>query len=370
VIWIVLVASAATLYVGMRRRRDFVDFVVYRTAAERALDAESLYRPEDGHYQYKYFPAFALAMAPFAVTEGETARVIWYTLSCGLLALYFRQSVRALPNRRLQPFTLTAIAAALLAKSIIPELVNGQTNLLLANLLFAGALFAVREQSIIAGVCVGVALFVKPYAAVFLPWLAVVGGVEAVAGLVAATLALLIAPAAVYGWHGNIALLGDWWRTVSQTTAPLLLGHENISIAAMWAKWIGIGRTASMLTLATALAIAALGVWLWLVRKRAGSPWYLESSYLLLSIPLLSPQGWDYVLLVGTPAFVVLVDRFRNMTTTFCVVVAAGFVCTSLTTFDILGRQRYNWVTDRAIVTIGAFALIAGLAHLRRRALA
>ena len=43
-----------------------VDFEVYRTAAARALDAEPLYRADDGHYQFKYLPAFALAMAPFA----------------------------------------------------------------------------------------------------------------------------------------------------------------------------------------------------------------------------------------------------------------------------------------------------------------
>jgi hypothetical protein len=47
------------------KRSELVDFVVPRTAAERFLAHEPLYRPEDGHYQYKYLPAFAAAMVPF-----------------------------------------------------------------------------------------------------------------------------------------------------------------------------------------------------------------------------------------------------------------------------------------------------------------
>ena len=35
------------------------DFEVYWTAANRALDAQPLYQPADGHYQFKYLPAFA-----------------------------------------------------------------------------------------------------------------------------------------------------------------------------------------------------------------------------------------------------------------------------------------------------------------------
>ena len=53
-------SSSSALYALLRTQRDgLVDFVVPRTAAERFLAHEPLYRPEDGHYQYKYLPAFA-----------------------------------------------------------------------------------------------------------------------------------------------------------------------------------------------------------------------------------------------------------------------------------------------------------------------
>ena len=64
---------AAIIYT-VRIQREMVDFAVYRTAAARALDAETLYRESDGHYQYKYLPAFAFAMAPFAHLDPSRRR--------------------------------------------------------------------------------------------------------------------------------------------------------------------------------------------------------------------------------------------------------------------------------------------------------
>jgi hypothetical protein len=47
-------------------------------------------------------------------------------------------------------------------------------------------------------------------------------------------------------------------------------------------------------------------------RRTVREPAYLEFGLLMLLIPLLSPQGWDYVLLVATPAVMILVDRWRE----------------------------------------------------------
>ena len=41
----------------------------------------------------------------------------------------------------------------------------------------------------------------------------------------------LLAPVVVYGWSGNLGLLREWYRTVTETTTPNLLVGENISFA-------------------------------------------------------------------------------------------------------------------------------------------
>ena len=37
-------------------------------------------------------------------------------------------------------------------------------------------------------------------------------------------------------------------------------------------------------------------------RRRVSEPNYLEFGLLMILVPLLSPQGWDYVLLIAAPA--------------------------------------------------------------------
>src|SRR5215831_13800782 len=100
--WPLIVAVlASALWFGIRSKRaTLVDFEVYRTAASRALDHAPLYRPEDGHYQFKYWPIFAVAMAPMAFPTRAVASLLWYALSVTLLYLFMRQSLRLLPERR------------------------------------------------------------------------------------------------------------------------------------------------------------------------------------------------------------------------------------------------------------------------------
>ena len=157
---------------------------------------------------------------------------------------------------------------------------------------------------------------------------------------------------------------------MTDTTAPNLLLPENVSVATMWAKWLGPGPFASLMA-ATTVVIALLAVgWAVWRRSRVHTPAYLEFGLLLLLVPLISPQGWDYVLLVATPAVVCLVDRFSDMTAPWraATAVAVGFM--SFTIFDLLGRVLYSRLMAVNIVSIAALALFVSLTHLRNRALA
>src|SRR5690349_13937981 len=105
-----LFAVLAILIYQKKIRHEMVDFSVYRQAATRSLSGEPLYRAEDEHYQFKYLPAFALAMTPFALVDAETAKMVWFALSFGLLAAYVRWSAVAVPERRWSERTLVWIA--------------------------------------------------------------------------------------------------------------------------------------------------------------------------------------------------------------------------------------------------------------------
>lgn len=352
------------------KRTDLVDFAVIRTAAIRAVTHEQLYRPDDGHYQYKYLPTLAVVAVPFTWPSKEAAEALWFAITVAMTWALVRLSIRALPDRRTSVQALVWLMLLLNGKFLVKELAFGQFNLPLA-LALVGALIAVqRGRSALAGALVGAGVFVKPYALVLAPWLLITQGRRSLAALAAVSMAGLALPITAYGWDGNLTLLHDWYRTVTDTTAPNLMVYENVSFASMWAKWIGAGAMASRLALATAAAAFGAGLALLLRRRDIKEPNYLECAYFLVLIPLLSPQGWDYVLVVAMPAYVLLVDRWRDSPLAWRVVAAAGFALTSFAIYDVFGRTLYFYLMDRAAQSVGALLIAAALVRMRWRALA
>ncbi len=197
-----------------------------------------------------------------------------------------------------------------MGKFYVREVGLGQSNLLLAVLCLAAVGCRYRRRDIAAGALLAVATVVKPYAILFLPYLIARRKWSGVASFGAVMLgALLLLPALRYGWSGNLDQLHGWWTVVTMSTAPNLAGQDNISIAGMYAAWLGVGTAAGALGAVTMLVVAAACAWAVWRGSRVTSPDYLDAALLLFVMPLLSPQGWDYVLLAATPAVMLLLDR-------------------------------------------------------------
>ncbi len=214
---LVLVAGA---YAGVRvKRGELVDFAVPRTAATRFAAHEPLYRPEDGHFQYKYLPLFAQLMVPFTWVSKEVAEFTWFAATVAMTWAFVRLSLAALPDRRRPAQALVWLTLLLTGKFLVKELALGQFNLPVALLLLGAVIAAQHGRGFTAGASIAAGVFVKPYALVLVPWLAWTHGWRPLVpfGLVLAGGLLL--PAAAYGWNGNLTLLHEWYRTVTGTTS-------------------------------------------------------------------------------------------------------------------------------------------------------
>jgi hypothetical protein len=365
----VLIVLALTAY-NARISREMVDFEVYRTAGKRAVAGEPLYREGDGHYTFKYLPAFAVAMVPVAVLGDDGARVGWYALSCACLVLLLRWSVLALPARRWTERSLVVVALILLAKFYAHELVLGQSNLMLAVVLLAGLGALQLDAPRLAAIAFAVAVFIKPYALILLPWLVASYGIATGAVAVAGILFGLVLPAAIYGWTGNLDQLANWWHIVTSSTASNLLGADNVSLTSMWAKWIGPGTLANGLTTLSVMLLVAVAATMWRQRERVAEPDYAEFAFLLLIIPLISPQGWDYVLLLGTPAVVCVIDRWRELEPPWRWVSGVALALMGFSLFDVMGRTAYGQFMAWSVISVCAVVIAATLAQIRLRALA
>ena len=297
----------------LRVSRDMRDFEVPWTVAGRAAAAEPLYRAEDEHYQFKYLPAFAVLAVPLGMVPLPVAKGIWFVGSVALLFALIAISVRLLPEQRKATPLLVLSAIVVLAKFYARELDLGQVNLLF-GVAAAGALLAMKTgREMLAAALLVATIAIKPYGVLLLPLLLVRrrrghdlrDRHRRVAALPAARTPL---------WPGGhdrppSQLVADGHRD----HGPNLLNPDNVSLASMYAKWLGMSALATALATASALALLG-GVAIVFLRRRSVSfPEGLEGSLLLLLIPLLSPQGWDYVLLIATPAVMYLANYLDRL---------------------------------------------------------
>ncbi len=373
VLWVLLLALLACTVYGISRfirHKEFVDYEVLSRTGSRVEKAEPLYRADDLHYQYKYLPLFGFACIPLSHVDEEFGAAAWFVMISGLLVGFIRRSARLLPGRRMSEASLCWLTALLLGRFYVKELILGQTNVVFVMLPIIALASVQAKNWTRAGALFALATFTKPYAIIFFPWLAAIGGMAALVSMSVGLVAGLLLPATVYGWSGNLSLLAGWYQTVTSTTPENLMFGENVSFATMWAKWLGPGPLATVLALVTGLVMIAIVIWVWSRRSRVAEPSYLEFSMLLVLVPLLSPQGWDYVLLVGTPAVMILVDRLRDMSRPWQVATVASLGIIGFTIFDLLRRTIYNHILWWALVSVAAIVLLCCLANLRARSLA
>ncbi len=354
----------------LRVSRDMRDSEVPWTAARRAAAAEPLYRAEDEHYQFKYLPAFAVLAIPLGLLPLPVAKGVWFVGSVALLIGLMTLSVRLLPEQRKSTTLLVVSAIVVLAKFYARELDMGQVNLPFAMAVTAALLAMKRKREVLAAVLIVLSIAIKPYGALLLP--VIVARRQRAGIVVAATgcLLLLVLPVPLYGWSGTVGLHQSWWVTVTDTTAPNLLNPDNVSLASMSAKWFGMTPLSTVLAAAASVVLLGVVVMVFLRRRSIPFPEGLEGSLLLLLIPLLSPQGWDYVLLIATPAIVYLANYLDRLPGPMRVITVIAGLTIGLSLFDVMGRAAYTAFMGAAIVSVCVLVLVAALTGLRLRAVA
>ena len=263
------------------------------------------------------------------------------------------------------PWILTVVTLVVMAKFYGHELVLGQVNLLLAAVLLAAVHLLGRGRDVPAGLLVALAVVIKPYAVIVVPWLAAKRSVRALLAAACGLGAALAIPALIYGVRGAAALHLDWWRTVTGSTAPNLLNPDNVSLAAMYAKWIGIGFQAAALTAGTSLLLLAVAAVVVALRQRVAAPDGLEAAVLLTLMPLLSPQGWDYVFLIATPAVIYLVNFDRRLPNGLRAITWVALAVVGFSLYDVMGRAAYSRFMSWSVISVCFLVVVASLSWLR-----
>jgi arabinofuranan 3-O-arabinosyltransferase len=343
------------------------DFEVYWKAAGRAADAEPLYRPTDGHFQFKYLPAFAVLAIPIGLLPLEAAEFVWFFTSVALLVALLALAAK-LPVEQRKPVPwLIGLTLIAFAKFYGHELVLGQVNMLFAVVTTCSLLAMKTGREAAAGALVALAIVIKPYAVLFLPWLLARRQVASAAAACGGLAAALVLPASFYGIDGNTELHREWWRTVTETTAPNLGVYDNVSLAAMYFRWFGPGEWTTRLVYGTAAVLLGCAALVFLRRRGIAFPEGLEGGLLLTLMPLLSPQGWDYVFLIATPALVYVINYEDRLPRVMRVVTIVAVATIAFSLFDLMGRTAYYAFMRLSFISLCFFVVIGALVVLRLR---
>lgn len=357
----------------IRIREDMADFEVNYRAGERLIAGEALYRTEDGHFMFKYLPFSALLYAPFTLLPLDVAKAVWYALLVVCAVAAFALSHKLVYKERLGPPLLAIFPPLILAKFFFREMKLGQINILVTVILLLMVWsLAKRDLSPFwretkAGLLWGVASALKPYGLIFLPYFLVKKQWKALGIGLGFILLAACLPTFFYGVQGNVDLLRNWLSTLSQSTPSLFVSNDNVSIVALWVKWGGDPALA-MRFWSAATVIVGCGVLAVIRRgenKEASA--VLECSFLLTLVPLISPMGWDYQLLMSVLAVTLVVYHFFEFPKFWRVFLIVNFCVISLTVYDIMGRDLYRSFMASSVLTLCFLLFLGYVGYLRFR---
>jgi arabinofuranan 3-O-arabinosyltransferase len=346
------------------------DFEVYWKAASRAAHTEPLYRESDGHFVFKYLPAFAVLAIPIGLLPLLAAKFVWFFSSIALLVALVKMAVRLPVERRKTLRWLVIVTVVSFLKFYAHELVLGQVNILFA-VVATGALLSMKaKREVLAGALVVLAIVIKPYAVLFVPWVIARRQLPSIVSACAGLALVLVLPAALYGWDGNVTLHREWWRTVTETTAPNLATYDNASLAGMFSRWFGPGELSARVAYCTGAVLLGVAALVFLSRRGVTFPEGIEGALLLTLMPLLSPQGWDYVFLIATPAIVYLANYLDLLPRPLRVITIVAVATIAFVVFDLVGRKAYYEFMRLSFISLCFFVVIAALATIRLRRIA
>jgi hypothetical protein len=352
-----------------------VDFRVNYKAGERLRNGENLYPTTDGHFMFKYLPSSALLYVPFSYLPLEGAKVAWYTLTVLCTFFLFIMSYKMACSEKQQSAWWMIWPPLILAKFFFREMKLGQINTIVTALMLMMIWHLMDERrksgrEALPGVFWGLATALKPYAMIFFPYFIVKGHWKSLlAGLFVIGGALLT-PAIYSGFEGNLQLLRDWASTLSQSTPSLFASADNVSIIGFLTKWMGEQPLAWWMYLFVVAALAFLVLAVIIKGRKMPNTPVLEGAMLLIAIPLVSPMGWDYSLLMSVLGVSLIVVHFFDFKKLWRIFLVVNFCLISLTIYDLIGRELYGTFMMWSVLTVNFLIVMGYLAVLRFRTLA
>lgn len=363
-------------------KNEMHDFQVNYTAGLRLGQGETLYRPwkpdpgweNDGHWQFKYSPFSAFVYLPLSYLPLTAAKGLWYFLIIFSIGTILVLSVRLASFNPDAVIRAALLSFLILTKFFLREIQLGQINAIITAILLGMTWLLVKgdeapsaagEQN--AGLLWGLAVALKPYAVIFLPYFILKRKWRALAAGVIVLAASLFVPVLFYGVQGNWSVIREWVTSLSESTPALFTSQDNVSLLACLNKWTG-NSTLAVILFGAAVALLGVMTLVFILRgKSAPRPAVMECALLIVFIPLLSPLGWDYTFLSAFLAVALIIRHFAVFPRPWKILLTIDFAVIALSLYDLLGRRFYGQLMSWSVPTVNFLIIVVALFYLRMK---
>lgn len=350
-------------------KKDMSDFGVCYQGGERIINGETLYRVSDGHLQYKYSPASAVFFSLFTLFPYEVAKYIWYLSELIFLFLSLFISYDILPSKQKKKGLVLIFSFIVLVKFIGREIELGQVNIFIFFLLIMMVKALLNKNDVKGGLFLGLSLIFKPYGLVFLPYFILKKRFKPIASGFGTVIIGLILPMIFYGLRGNIVVLREWQKTLSQSTPGLIDHYDNASIFSLFLKIVPdeSRELAFIFIICSGLLIAFSFLWMMILGKKENmnKPEVLEYSFLFVLIPLFSPLAWYYNYLYSILAIVFLINYIDKFPKVLKYLLIANLIIIGGSLREVLGKGAFRFYTGYSLVVISYLIVLFHLFYLR-----
>ena len=350
-------------------KKDMSDFGVCYQGGERIINGETLYRISDGHLQYKYSPASAVFFSLFTLFPYEVAKYIWYLLELIFLFLSLFISYDILPSKQKKKGLVLIFSFLVLVKFFGREIELGQVNIFIFFLFIMMVKALLNKNDVKGGLFLGFSLIFKPYGLVFLPYFILKKRFKPIASGFGTVIIGLILPMIFYGLRGNIVVLKEWQKTLSQSTPGLIDQYDNASIFAFFLKIVPdeSRELAFIFIICSGLLIAFSFLWMMILGKKENmnKPEVLEYSFLFVLIPLFSPLAWYYNYLYSILTVVFLINYIDKFPKVLKYVLIADLIIIGGSLREVLRKDAFRFYTGYSLVVISYLIVLFHLFYLR-----
>lgn len=368
-------------YAHRAPKRNYCDFRVYYSTAQRFLAKENIYsRPDESITPFKYSPVFALITSPLAIVTQKQASLIFFSLGFIALIAICLLSKKMIVTRNInfgESFIFYFFPILFSSRFIFSVLDSGQITIMIFALLIFGLYLLQKKKDIAASAFFALAVMFKYTSIIFLPYFLIRRKIKTSISMILFILFYCFVPAVYVGINTNFQYLQNWLPSIIQTSLDKGSWYDSKNqslyslILRLFSADSPFTHFAKLTFNQTIFICAIIGILIYsfiIIKRKDKETKNIDYALLLLCVALFNPNAWLANFVFFIFAYMVIICyllnvRFKNKPVLIFTILS--FISSSFAAESVVGDKLQNLFEALSTVTIAALILMGILLYLK-----